>query len=129
MQIGNRHILVVGDRVLLRPDKSEGRTKVGLYLPQSVLAKEPVQVGRVMATGPGIAVPSMSQDFGEPWQEHPKKEPQYIPMQAEIGDLALFLKKEGVDILYNDEEFVVVPQSAILLLIRGEDEEELTDKA
>jgi len=128
MQIGNRHILVVGDRVLLRPDKSEGRTKVGLYLPQSVLAKEPVQVGRVMATGPGIAVPSFSQDFGEPWQEQQKKQPQYIPMQAEIGDLALFLKKEGVDILYNDEEFVVVPQSAILLLIRGEDEEELTEK-
>jgi len=40
----------------------------------------------------------------------------------------LFLKKEAFDILYNDEEFVVVPQSAILLLIRGEDEEELPEK-
>jgi len=128
MQIGNKHILVVGDRVLIQPDKSEGRTKVGLYLPQSVIAKEPVQVGRVVATGPGIAVPSFAQDFGEPWQEQQKKPPQYIPMQAEIGDLALFLKKEAFDILYNDQEFVVVPQSAILLLIRGEDGEELNEK-
>jgi hypothetical protein len=47
----------------------------------------------------------------------------YIPVQAEVGAFALFLRKEAVEIRYREEPFLVVPQSAILLLIRGGDEE------
>jgi co-chaperonin GroES (HSP10) len=118
MKIGDKEILVVGDRVLIKPDKLEERTKVGLFLPETVIAKEPVQVGRVVATGPGIAVPNLTQDLSEPWQQERATPQRYIPLQAEVGDLVLFLKKEAVDIRYHDEEYVVVSQSAILLVIR-----------
>ena len=122
MRMGNKEIIVVGDRVLIKPDKLEERTKVGLYLPETVIAKEPVQVGRVVATGPGIPIPNISQDLNEPWQQEHSPSQRYMSLQMEIGDLALFLKKESVDIRYNDEEYVVVPQSAILLLIRSQDD-------
>jgi chaperonin GroES len=118
MKMGDKVILVVGDRVLIRPDKPEERTKVGLYLPETVVARDPVQVGTIMATGPGVPVPNLSQDYGEPWQESGEKSPHYIPLQAKAGDVVLFLKKEAIDIRYQEEEFIVVPHSAILLLIR-----------
>jgi len=123
MQIGSKEILVVGDRVLVKPDNPEERTKVGLVLPQTVLEKEPVQSGRVVATGPGTPIPNFTADESEPWkQERRESRMRYIPVQAEVGDYALFLRKEAVEIKYHDEVFLVVPQSAILLLIRGEDD-------
>jgi chaperonin GroES len=122
MRIGNREMLVIGDRVLVKPDNPEERTKVGLVLPQSVMEKDPVQSGRVVATGPGTPVPSFGTEDHEPWEDAPDKPMRYIPVQAEVGDYALFLRKEAVEIRYKSEQFLVVPQSAILLLIRGEEE-------
>ena len=46
----------------------------------------------------------------------------YIPVQAEVGDYALFLRKDAVEIRYQEETFLIVPQAAILLLIRGDEE-------
>ena len=40
-----------GDRVLIRRDEAEGRTKGGLYLPDQ--AKQKPRVGTVVAVGPG----------------------------------------------------------------------------
>lgn len=128
MQIGSKRILVVGDRVLIKPDNPEERTKVGLVLPQSVMEKDPVQSGRVLSVGPGIAVPNLAADDGEPWREHlggGSRSVRYIPVQAREGDYALFLRKEAVEIRYCGEVYLVVPQSAILLLIRDEVETEL----
>jgi len=122
MRIGDKEIFVVGDRVLIKPNKPEERTRVGLYLPETVVAKEPVQLGRVAATGPGIPVPNLTQDLNEPWQENRENSQRYIPLQAREGDVALFLKKDAVDIRYQNEEYIVVPHSAILLLVRGDEE-------
>jgi co-chaperonin GroES (HSP10) len=124
MQIGNRQILMVGDRLLIKPDNPEERTKVGLVLPQSVMEKDPVQSGRVLAVGPGTPVPNFGGEDHEPWQEGAEMPLRYIPVQAEVGDYALFLRKEAVEIRYRSEQFLVVPQSAILLLIRGDDFDE-----
>ena len=121
MQIGNKEILLVGDRVLIRPDNPDERTKVGLYLPQTVMEREPVQAGRVLATGPGIPIPNLAPEDNEPWREARDMRPRFIPVQAEVGDYALFLRKEAVEIGYMDEKFLVVPQAGILMLIRGED--------
>ena len=121
MRIGNQQIVLVGDRVLIKHDTGEGRTKVGLYLPETVVAKDPVQTGRVMAVGPGIPVPNMAPEDDEPWKEKASRPIRYLPPQAEIGDYALFLRKEAVEIRYKDEEYLVVPQSAVLLLIRDDD--------
>jgi len=127
MRIGGRELIVVGDRALIKPDNPEERTRVGLVLPQTVLEKEPVHSGRVVATGPGSAIPQLFGGDEEPWREHHATGPRYLPLQVEPGDYALFLRKEAVEIRYRDETFLVVPQAAILLLIRGGEENEPLD--
>lgn len=121
MQIGNKIIHVVGDRVLIKPDDPAERTKVGLYLPKGVVEKETVQSGRVVETGPGIAIPNFSGSAEEPWQERRDSPVRHIPVQAEVGDTAIFLRKEAVEIQYDGQDFLVVSQGAILLLIRNDE--------
>lgn len=121
MQLCNKRLVVVGDRVLLKPEKAEERTRVGLYLPQTVVEKERVSSGRIVSTGPGIAVPGPPDIDHEPWRER-METAHYIPMQVEAGDFALYLRKEGIELRYEDEEYIIVPQSAILAVVREEDE-------
>lgn len=110
--------VVVGDRVLVRPQEESTRTSSGLYLPAGVSEKERVQSGYVIKVGPGYATSTEVED--EPWKENLDKV-KYIPLQAKDGDLAIFLRKEAVEIEFEKEKFLIVPQSAILLLIRNED--------
>ena len=117
-------ILIVGDRVLIRPDDDNDKSKHGLYLPPGVTEKEKVGTGTVVEIGPGYPVPNIEYTEDEPWA--PKKKPaRYIPLQAQQGDHALYLRKEAVEVEYNDKLYVIVPQPAILMLIR----EELHEKA
>ena len=51
-------LIVVGDRVLIRPDDPTERTTSGLYLPPSVKEKDKVRGGRVVQTGPGHLIPN-----------------------------------------------------------------------
>lgn len=110
--------IVVGDRVLVKPQEESSRTSSGLYLPAGVAEKERVQSGYVIKVGPGYATSSEIDD--EPWKESANKV-KYIPLQAREGDLAIFLRKEAVEIEFDKEKYLIVPQSAILLLIRNED--------
>ncbi len=119
MKIGNRRLFVIGDRVLIKQENLEERTEVGLYLPQTVIEKEEVQGGRVVLTGPGIPIPENHED-DEPWKSV-TKEPRYLPMQAEVDDYALFLKKVAVEIKFEGEKYLIVPHSSILVLIRDEE--------
>jgi len=121
MQVGNKQILLIGDRLLIKPDNPEERTRVGLYLPQSVTEKEPVQGGRVVETGPGVAIPHFTVT-GEGTERRLDVPVRFMPVQAEVGDYALFLRREAVEIRYQDQIFMVVPQSGVMLLIRGEDD-------
>ena len=115
-----KEIIVLGDRVLIRPDTSEEKTQVGLYLPQTVKERDDVQRGYIFKTGPGIPLADPSSIGDEPWSRSDDNAPKYIPMEARIGDYALFLRKAAVEIKYDNEEYFVVPQSAILLLVRDQ---------
>lgn len=110
--------IVVGDRVLVKPQEESSKTTSGLYLPVGVAEKERVHSGYVMKIGPGYATSTEVED--EPWKESSNKV-KYIPLQAREGDLAIFLRKEAVEIEFEKEKFLIIPQSAILLLIRNED--------
>lgn len=116
MRKGKKEVLVVGDRVLVRPEEGEARTKVGLLLPPGALDKEQVQSGTVVALGPGTPLPPFEND-AEPWKQdaHP---PRFLPMQVEIGDHAVFFRKAAIEIRFEDEKYLVVPQGAILVVIR-----------
>lgn len=103
--------------MLIRPQEEANRTNTGLYLPPGVSEKEKIQSGYIIKTGPGY--PTFSQAEDEPWKE--SKEPvKYIPLQAKEGDLAIFLRKEAFEIEFDKEKLLIVPQSAVLLLIRND---------
>ena len=114
-----KRIVVIGDRVLIKPKKEEGRTANGLYLPPGVQEKEKVQSGYIIKTGPGYAIPFPTEE-DEPWKEKQEKT-RYIPLQAKEGDLAVFLQKGAFEVVIDQEKYFIVPQSNILLLERDED--------
>ncbi len=110
-------IIVVGDRVLIKPNDGADRTKSGLYLPAGYQDKETVQSGYILKCGPGYPLPNL--DEGEVW--NPKKgDTRYMPLQVQQGDLALFLQKNAIEIKYNGQKYYIVPQNAILLVERDE---------
>jgi chaperonin GroES len=113
--IATDKIIIVGDRVLVRPEENLQKTNSGLYLPPGVHEKEKVQGGYVIKIGPGYPVAVPAED-DEPWKE--KKTTKYIPLQAKEGDFALFLRKDAIEVEIEKQKFVIVPQAAILLLYR-----------
>ena len=115
----NKQLLVVGDRVLVQLEDGEQRTKVGLYLPSTAVDSQAVQGGQIVSTGPGLALPDLADHGEDPWKTA-DSEPsaRYVPMQARVGDFALFFRKAAVEITFENEQFLVVPQSAILALVR-----------
>lgn len=116
-----KKLVVVGDRVLIAPEEGEERTNVGLYLPPTAIDRQAVQSGRIIATGPGTPLSAPTELDDEPWKEVAGGEPRYVPMQARVGDFALFFRKAAVEITFEDKRYLVVPQAAILVLVRSED--------
>ena len=45
---------------------------------------------------------------------------EFVPMQARNGDYALFFRKAAVEITFEGDRYLVVPQAAILALVRDE---------
>ncbi len=115
-----KKLIVVGDRVLIAPEEGEERTTVGLYLPPTAVDHQAVQSGRILATGPGTALSEPATLDDEPWRLT-SPETRYVPMQARVGDYALFFRKAAVEITFEAKRYLVVPQAAILVLVRKED--------
>jgi len=113
-----KKLVVIGDRVLIKPARPDERTASGLYLPPGVQEKEKVQQGYVIKTGPGYAIPMPIDD--EPWKQD-DDQVKYVPLQAKEGDLAIFLLSGATEVMYESEKYFIVPQSAILMLEREED--------
>ncbi|WP_228488664.1 co-chaperone GroES family protein [Prolixibacter sp. SD074] len=110
--------ILVGDRVLVKPKNPNTQTKSGLYLPPTAVEKEKVQTGYIIKVGPGFPIPAMA-DEDEPWKDK-KEEVKYVPLQAQAGDLAIYLSQSGYEIEFNQEKYVILPHSAILMLVRDE---------
>lgn len=113
-----KRLIVVGDRVLIKPKDPTDRTNSGLYLPPTVQEKEQVQSGYVIKVGPGYPIPVQTDD--EPWKETEEKV-KYMPLQAQEGDVALYLQRNAIELQYEGEQYVIVPQASILMLERSED--------
>ena len=77
---------------------------------------EEIQSGYILKTGPGYPIPNT--DVEEAWKV--TEDTKYIGMQASAGDLAIFLKSRSHEIEFENEKYIIVPHSSILLLIRDE---------
>jgi co-chaperonin GroES (HSP10) len=114
-----KKLIVVGDRVLIHPSKQSDKTASGLYLPPGVQEKEKIQSGYVIKVGPGYPLP-LPADEDEGWKGK-DEQIKYLPLQAQEGDLAIFLQKGAIEVIYEEEKYFIVPQASILLLEREED--------
>lgn len=114
-----KKLIVVGDRVLIKPSKQTDKTASGLYLPPGVQEKEKIQSGYVIKVGPGYPLP-LPADEDDLWKGR-EEQVKYLPLQAHEGDLAIFLQKGAIEVMYEEEKYFIVPQASILMLEREED--------
>ncbi|MDR2147678.1 MAG: co-chaperone GroES family protein [Tannerella sp.] len=120
LSIDNKELdkfVMIGDKVLVKPTNPLEKTKSGLLLPPSVQENEKLQTGYVIKTGPGYALPN-SIDEAESWKKDKIK---YLPLEAKEGDLAIYLQSSGFEVVINDEKYLILSHSAILMLARDED--------
>ena len=88
-------------------------------MPQGVEEKERVQGGFVIKTGPGYPLPDPSSMSDEPWSRV-RQDAKYLPLQVDEGDYVLFLRKSSIEVEFEGEKYLILPQSAILLIIRND---------
>ena len=120
MDFPPKQLLVVGDRVLITPEDGDDRTRVGLYLPATAIDSQQVQTGLIVATGPGTAIADLTALDDEPWKLDQPREGKSRGMQARVGDHAIFFRKASVEITFEEKRYLVVPQAAILVLVRDD---------
>lgn len=93
------NIKPLGDKVVVKPAKVEEKTESGIILPGSV--QEKPHQGTVVAVGPGAR-----DDKGN-----------HIPLDVKEGDRVIYGKFGGVDLKYDNEEYVVLSEKDILVVL------------
>jgi co-chaperonin GroES (HSP10) len=111
-------IIMIGDKVLVKPKNPNLQTTSGLYLPPAAVEKESIQAGYIIKVGPGFPIPVIN-DEEESWKEN-RDTVKYVPLQAKIGDLAVYLSKSGFDVEFKGEKYIILSHSAIVMIVREE---------
>lgn len=112
-----KNIVVIGDRILIKPLESANKTGSGLYLPPSVKEHDAVHTGLVVKVGPGYPIPAC-QDPDAVFRGESSDNVNYVPLQVKEGDEALYLHASGTELEVNGERYVIVSQNAVMLVVR-----------
>jgi len=86
----------LGDRVVVKPEPGEEKTRSGIVLPDT--AKEKPQEGTVVAVGFGRVL-----DNG-----------QKLPLEVKVGDKVIYSKYGGTEVKIEDEEYIILQERDIL---------------
>jgi len=81
-------------KVLVKPEAAEQKTSSGIIIPDS--AQEKPQRGKIVAVG------------------KPKKDEE---MEVKVGDMVLYGRYAGTEIKIDNEDYLIMNQSDILLII------------
>lgn len=82
--VGNalKNVIVIGDKVLIKPRTLEKNTQSDLYLLSGLQEKEKIQFGYILKLGSGHPLPP---EFSlEPWEELTEQN-DFIPLQVKEG--------------------------------------------
>ena len=113
-----REVIVIGDKVLVKPGEENNKTPSGRYLPQVVVPNDQVAGGYVVKVGPGYPTAEPLAD-SEPWSGGGTRTGlRYVPLQAQKGDFVIFLRSNAVEVEIDGGTYQIVPHSAVLLIIR-----------
>ena len=88
----------LGDRVVLKQQEAEEKTKSGIILPDS--AKEKPQAAVVVSVGPGT-------------EKNDKK----TEMQVKPGDKVIYSHYSGTEVNLEEEEYIIVSQDDIIAVV------------
>ena len=88
----------IGDRVVVKPEPEEQKTKSGIVLPDS--AKEKPQEGAVVAVGSGRIL-----DNG-----------QKVPLEVKVGDKIIYSKYGGTEVKIDNEDYIILSERDILAI-------------
>ena len=89
----------LGDKLIVSRINAEETTAGGILLPDS--AQEKPNEGRVLSVGPG----SLNQDGSR------------TPLQVTDGDRVIFAGYAGTEVVFDDQEFLILSESDILAVI------------
>jgi len=118
MFMGNKRLIVTGDRILVSPPSTGERTDSGLYVPDSAVDTKKVLGGWVEAVGPGYPIPTGADLSEEPWKPAETPEIRHYPLQVEKGDFILYVKSSAWEIRLDSVKYFVVPYSSVLIVLR-----------
>lgn len=99
--VASANIKPLADRVLVRPQEREERTKGGIVLPDT--AKEKPQMGKVLAVGQGRLL----------------ENGQRVALEVREGDAVLFSKYSGTEVKVDDEDLLLINERDILAVVEG----------
>jgi len=91
----------LADRVVIKPQEREEKTKGGIFLPDTA-SKEKPQQGTVVAVGEGRL-----DDSGK-----------RIPMSVRTGDTVLFAKYAGTEVRLDDIDYLILAEKDILGIVQ-----------
>lgn len=89
------------DRVVLKLEKEKNNNVGGIFLPD--ISKEKSQIATVVAVGSGGKVDG-----------------EEVAFQVAVGDRVLFSKFAGVEFKFDGEDLLIIKQTDILAIIKGE---------
>lgn len=89
----------LADRVVVKPEVAEEKTKGGIILPDT--AKEKPVVGTVVAVGPGRKT-----DDGK-----------ILPIDVKVGDKVLYGKYSGTEVTIEGEEYLIMRESDLFAIV------------
>jgi chaperonin GroES len=96
--MASKKLTPIGDRVVVKPDPEEQKTKSGIVLPET--AKEKPSEGTVVAVGPGRIL----------------ENGQKVPLEVKIGDKIIYSKYGGTEVKLDSEEYIILAERDILAI-------------
>lgn len=85
-------LLPLGENVLIKPEKSEKKTDLGIYLPQNASQEKP-QKGKVIAVGDSEKI------------------------KVKKGQTVIYKRYSGADIKISGEEYIIVEAEDVLAIV------------
>lgn len=92
--MGKINFKPINDRVVVKPLPAEEKTKGGIIIPDT--AKEKPQQGEVIAVGPGK---------------------EGVKLNVRVGDRVLYGKYAGQELNYNGDEYLIMREDDILVIL------------
>lgn len=87
---------VLGDRIAIKPDEAETKTKSGIYIPET--SKEKPQQGTVVKVGRGTVL-----DNGT-----------ILEPEVKVDDKVVYTRYSGQEVKFNEETLIIVKESDII---------------